>query len=98
MQFHTCNLYATLPWVSSDTWGFFICVAKRSLHRCRLLFYEGWAADVEGNNAAHRGRPLNLLYETRSERSFKEYHRKHSLTSEKLAEHEKIFFEFSENA
>ena len=23
MQFHTCNLYATLPWVSSDTWGFF---------------------------------------------------------------------------
>ena len=31
-----------------------------------------------------------MLYETRSERSFKEYHRKHSLTSEKLAEHEKV--------
>lgn len=43
------------------------------------------------DNTAHRGRPLNLLYETRSERSFLEYHRKHGLTSRKLAEYKKYF-------
>nr|DAQ72203.1 MAG TPA: hypothetical protein [Caudoviricetes sp.] len=46
MQFHTCNLYATLPWVSSDAWGFFICTTKRSLHRCRLLYF--FFARVDG--------------------------------------------------